>query len=220
MRTSAVLISLIAGLMAGSAGAQEQPADPIGNILAQPSGQTAQVPDEPDTAAAPSATPDPDPVVAAPPAPVPQVRRPQLTEPVHVDETGKTPDGPPTVRDLAYESRIRSSFASAQSFQGPLDGAWVLNAGGADLYAFKLVDRGRGEVEGAWRDLRRKGALEGSGLIDTVERTAGDVVLRFTPAPGAATVTVTLEPAAAGWRGELVTGAERQRVSLRRAPSL
>ena len=43
-----------------------------------------------------------------------------------IDETGKSPDGPPTVIDLTYESRIRGSAAASQGLQGPLDGGWTV----------------------------------------------------------------------------------------------
>lgn len=134
------------------------------------------------------------------------------TAPVNVDEVGRTPDGPPTARDLAYESRIRAAAASAQGFQGPLDGSWTLAGEGGDLYAFTLVDR-NGAVEGAWRDLARPGALQGSGFIDAVERTGAAMTLRF------AGVTVALTAGADGrWTGALEQGAQRRTVTLRRSP--
>ncbi|RAK57444.1 hypothetical protein DJ018_05755 [Phenylobacterium deserti] len=210
--------ALVLGVLgAASAGAQQAPvqSDAIGAILDAPPRSTI-APEEPDTAAAPP-EPTPAPIVAAPPQR--PTGPPQATRPVFIEETGRTPDRPPTVESLAYDSRIRASFASAQSFQGALDGAWTLSAQGeGDLYALKLVDRGDGVVEGAWRDLRRKGALNGSGFVDSAERTSADVVLRFTDM-GGAPATLTLEPAAVGWSGNLETGGERRQVSLRRAPT-
>lgn len=217
MRPAAVL--LILSLAAPSlAAAQAQP-DVIGSILDAPPRTTPAVPEEPDTAAQP-VTRQPDLEAGLPSGPQPYAPPPpKLDRPVQLEETGRSPDTP-SVRDLAYDSRIRSSFAAAQRFQGPLDGEWTLSAAGAgDLYAFKLSDRGRGEVEGAWRDLRRKGALDGSGFIDEVARTDTDVVLKFRP-EGAAAVTVTLQNAVGAiWPGQLVQGGQTQTVSLRKAPT-
>ena len=112
-----------------------------------------------------------------------------------------------------------ASFASAQGFQGPLDGGWTLAAKGAeDLYALQLVDR-PDLLEGVWRDLRRKGALDASGLVDDIRRSGADVILRFA-AGGEAPVTATLHGAYNGaWTGELTEGGRtRPVVLLRRRP--
>ena len=100
-------------------------------------------------------------MVSLPPAyappPPPASRRPLLTAPVTVDEYDKTPEAPLNAVELGYESRLRSSFASAQGMQGPMDGAWVLRTrSGETLYSFLLVDKGGGTLEGAWRDPRRR----------------------------------------------------------------
>ena len=218
MRVTAAA-ALFALLTAAPAGAQ--PADPIGALLertpapASPASPEAD-PEEPDTAAQPVA-PEPEPAVALPSAPIPyapRVARPQLTAPVFVDETGKTPDAPPTVNDLAYESRLRASFASAQSFQGPLDGSWTLTAAdGAALYALKLVDRGSAPPEGAWRDLRRPGAPAASGFVEEIRRDAGSLTLRFGPA------VATFTGGYGGqWSGELQEGGQRRPATLRKDP--
>ena len=204
MRLAIVPVFLL--LAAAPAGAQ--PADPIGALL-------DQIPDEPDEAAEKPLPPPPP--QAAPPAPyTPSPPRPKLTAPVHIEETGKTPDAPPNVRDLAYDSRLKSSYASAQGFQGPLDGGWTLAAKGAeDLYALQLVDRAD-RLEGAWRDLRRKGALGASGLVDDIQRMGTDLTLRFA-AGGAAFVTATLHGAYDGsWTGELTEAGRTRAVVLRR----
>jgi hypothetical protein len=194
--------------------AAAQPADPIGALLERPA-QSQPDPEEPDTAAEPPAPPEPEPQIALPAAPQPYaVRRPQLTSPVFLDETGKTPDAPPTVRDLAYESRLRASFASAQGFQGPLDGAWTLSTSdGAGLYSLKLVDRGTGVVEGAWRDLRRPGAISASGFVDEIRQEGGRLTLRFAGASGTFTGGY-----GSAWQGQLEEGGRRVQVSLRKAP--
>ncbi|HEY8615299.1 hypothetical protein [Phenylobacterium sp.] len=189
-----------------------QPADPIGALLAQPPAAQAD-PEEPDTAAEPLA-PAPEPEIALPATPQPYAPPPpRLTAPVFVDQTGRNPDAPPSVRDLAYESRLRASFASAQSFLGPLDGAWTLAGPTGGLYELKLVDRGNGVVEGAWRDLRRPGALNASGFVTEIRRDAGQLALRFGPA--SATFTGGYGGA---WTGELTEAGQRRAVTLRKAP--
>lgn len=119
---------------------------------------------------------------------------------------------PEPISDLAYESRIRASMASAQGFQGPLDGSWTLAAADGALYAFQLVDRGDGVVDGAWRDLRRTGALGASGFFDLVERLGSEVVLRFDGQHVA-----TLRTSGDGrWTGDLDEAGQRRPVSLTR----
>ena len=204
-------------LLLAAAPAAAQPRDPIGDLIEH----RDEEPDDPDEAAekplplpplpAPEA-PRPAPYAAPPPA------GPQLTAPVRIEETGKNPDAPPSVQDMAYDSRLKSSFASAQGFQGPLDGGWTLAAKGAeDLYALQLVDR-PDRLEGVWRDLRRKGALNASGLVDDIQRSGADVILRFAAGPGAP-VTATLHGTYGAWAGELTEGGRtRAVILLRRRP--
>lgn len=199
MRASVATLLLILAA-APAAGAQPAPpasaaVDVIGTLLRS---QTARDEDEPDT--------------AGQPRPAPQLRAAPLGGPVP----------PPTVgaRDLAYDTRLRASFASAQGFQGPLDGGWTLSIpaddGGGDLYALQLVDRAD-RLEGVWRDLRRQGALNASGLIDDLQRQGRELTLRFTPAPGAPAVVATLHGGADGrWAGELAEGEDRRPLVLRR----
>ena len=190
--------------------------DVIGALLNP--GQDSRDEDEPDTASAPRIAPEPEPTFTPQAGAVPYTPPPRrrLTAPVHVEETGKTADAPPTLRDLAYEARIRSSFASAEGFQGPLDGGWTLSADGRDLYALQLVDQ-RDRLEGVWRDVRRKGSLNASGLVDDIQRQGSQLTLRFTPAPGAPTAVATLHDSGAGrWTGELTEGGARRSVTLRR----
>ena len=206
----------------GQAPAVPAPRDAIGDILDR-SVPLPKDEDEPDTAGQPRTAAEPEPAIVpqGPPngAPVPYAPAPrqQLGAPVHIDETGKTPDRPPSVRDLAYDSRIRASFASAESFQGPLDGGWMLSARGQDLYALQLVDR-RDRLEGVWRDVRRKGSLNASGLLDDLQRQGSELTLRFTPLPGAPSAVATLhESAGSGlWTGDLAEGGGKRAVTLRR----
>jgi hypothetical protein len=226
------IVSLLLTLGAASAGAQPAPVaapptpsrDPIADIL------NRNVPppkdeDEPDTAGQPRAAAEAEPEAnlvpqtgpqAGPQPPFAPPPRQQRNAPVRVDETGKTPDAPPTVRDLAYDARIRSSFASAESFQGPLEGGWTLSSTDQALYALQIVDR-RDRLEGVWRDLRRRGAIDGSGLVEDMQRQGGGLILRFTPQPGAETSVATLHDSGGGvWSGELAEGGRRRSVTLRR----
>lgn len=131
---------------------------------------------------------------------------------MHVDETGRSPDGPPSAEDEAYDSRIRSSAAAARAFQGPLDGGWTLIGGGRELYILQLADRD-GVVEGAWRDPRRPGALDASGYLDVADRSDGSLVLSFT---GAFAVLRLVD---GRWSGQLTEGERTERVTLvRRVP--
>ncbi len=130
--------------------------------------------------------------------------------PVHVDETGRSPDGPLSATETAYDTRLRSSMSSALAFQGPMDGGWVLVAGSRELFAFQLVDRD-GLIAGAWRDPARPGALEASGFVDQVERTALGLTLRF------ADRTIELRRGTDGQLiGEFTVAARTERVTLRR----
>ena len=194
-----------------------QPASPdvIGSLLDQ-HGRAPGDEDEPDVASEPRPSTEAEPALQSGAAPERPLPRPKLTAPVHLEETGKTPDSPPTVRDMAYENRIRSSFASAEGFQGPLDGGWTMSAGGQDLYSLQIVDR-RDRLEGVWRDLRRKGSLNASGLVDNLQRQGSELTVRFTPTPGGPSSVATLHDSVGGsWAGELAEGGGRRAVTLRR----
>lgn len=232
-------------LTAGQAGAQTSaPApidDPIGALLQgaapapAPEAPAATAPSmqappaqTPPAQTPPAQTPAPysppaeptGPRPYAPPPPISYARPPQPVagDPVHIDELGKTPDSPPTPTDLNYEARIRGSFASAQGMQGPLDGRWVLRAGdGAALYELQLVDKNNGVLEGAWRDPRRRGAADSSGFVDVISRTGGAMTARFQVRANGQQASLTLTAQADGsWAGELIDGAVRQAVSMRR----
>jgi hypothetical protein len=114
----------------------------------------------------------------------------------------------------AYDARVASSFRAAESFQGPLDGGWTLSASGEGaLFSVRFVDHA-GKLEAAWRDLRRKGALDGSGVVDGVTRDGGRLTLRFSAMTGVQDV-VTLAAGAGGvWSGELDEGGHKRSVTL------
>lgn len=143
---------------------------------------------------------------------------PKLSAPVHVDEYDKTPEAPLNSVELGYETRLRSSFASAQGMQGPLDGAWTLSTtGGQPLYALLFVDKGRGQLEGAWRDPRRRGATDASGFMTDVRRIGAQLSASFQTKPGVGATTITLNPAASGtWTGVLDEAGIQTNVTLKR----
>jgi len=185
------------------------PIDAIGALIEQSGGaeideDTAEHIASPERARAPQ-------VIAPAAGYVPSYARPNpsgLDRPVMLHETGVSPDGPPDLSELTYESRVRGSIAAAQGLQGPLDGSWSLNSGAAGkLYAFQMVDPGAGfgDLEGAWRDLKRGEAIGAVGVMDDVTRNAdGGLTVRFSPRGPGEMVVVTLSPGAGGtWSGQI-----------------
>jgi hypothetical protein len=212
-RPGALILGCVA--LAGSPAAAQAPAqtpsqaDAIDTLLRKPLPRDG-VPDEPDTASGGAAI-EADPLVPVTPQPYRAPYRTTLTKPVNIQETGKTADAPPSAADAAYDDRIRASAAAERGFRGPMDGGWTLSTPDRELYAFELADR-NGAVEGAWRDLRRAGALDASGFIDAVERAGGDLTLHVLQ-----DVIVVLHDRGDGrWSGELTEGGRSQAVNLRR----
>ena len=66
-------------------------------------------------------------------------------------------------------------------------------------------------MEGAWRDLRRAGALDASGFFEIVERTGGDLTFRFEGG-----VVAVLRPEGDRWTGQLTEGGRSEAVNLTR----
>ena len=172
-----------------------QALDPMADLISQ-SGQTVD-----EEAAETAATPAPKHKAAILPIPAP--------EPT-------APTGGELTKAQVYELRVKGSIAAAQSLQGPLDGGWrIAGPDGTQLYALQIVDKagGYGELEGAWRDVRRAGAVGSTGLIDDLRRDGGDVVLRFSPRGGQSSM-LTLRPAGAtAWSGQLVENGVTQPVT-------
>ena len=135
-----------------------------------------------------------------------------------------TPEAAPPSTDnpssAAYDARIRQSYAAAESFQGRLDGGWIVSWKQGDLMQLQLVDKGKGQVEGAWRDLREGPALTASGLLDPTPVTGAAFDAVFGPkgrAPRAYRLTV--HPTADGrLAGALHMYDEVFDVTLRRSP--
>lgn len=199
----ALLISL--ALAVTSAGAQDAapPADDAIGALLQD--QTT------DIDAVPPAT-----ASYARPAAPPRKPIPQLDRPVMIGEVGRAPDGPPDAIELGYDSRLRSSFQSAQGLQGPLDGGWTVRAhDGAGLFGFQLVDRGYGyPTEGAWRALDSGGKI---GLIDSLDRQPTVLTIRITRGYGKPTTVLTLSQTSdGGWVGNLTDEAGARPITMRR----
>lgn len=191
-----------------AAQAQTAPgADAIGDLLDAP----------PPPAAAPETPAAPPPATPATPPDTPRLTPPADSKPVYVDEVGRTPDGPPTAADRTYDARLRASFNSAQGLQGPLDGRWTLSAAGADLYTLQLVDKGGSDLEGAWRDVRRPGAVQASGFLADMARIGASLTFSFQPDPAGPALRASLTPTADGrWSGTLMGGASPRTVVMRR----
>ncbi len=163
----------------------------------------AQPPDLPPPPAAPT--------VQGPPAPAPSPAPPP-------DQAQTTDDSNPAepLADDAKGTTVDQAYQAAEGRQGPLDGSWRLSDGaGAPLFDFQLTDPGGApsprasapdhpDIEGAWRDLRRMGALGASGFLQSVRHDGSSLVISFTEAGPARPTRLTLRPTAdGGWTGEL-----------------
>jgi len=152
--------------------------------------------------------------------PIPTPEPPSVSFPPEGDHA--VPQGSYVPAERIYELRVKGSIVAAQGLQGPLDGGWkVSDSEGSTLYTLQIVDPagGYGPVEGAWRDVRRPGAVGSTGLIESVERSGSDLVVRFSPRGGQSTV-LTLSPAGSTrWSGNLYeAGANQTVIADREAP--
>jgi len=125
--------------------------------------------------------------------------------PVTIDQVAKTPGGPLTPQEEAFDQQVRQSYSVVDQKQGPLEGAWRLMASdGKPLFGFQLADLPKGGVEGAWRDLRRQSALGGSGFIAEIYRDEDSLRMNFYERDGEAATEIVLTPSASGeWSGNL-----------------
>ncbi|MEJ0067197.1 MAG: hypothetical protein WDM85_18790 [Caulobacteraceae bacterium] len=116
------------------------------------------------------------------------------------------------------DARVGGSFNAAESFQGPLDGAWTLvSASGKPLLAFQLVDRpgGQGPLEGVWRDLRHPAVPGDIGFIDGLARGAGTLAITLNPRAATVTISLHADPTG-GWTGSMRENGSDAPVRLRR----
>lgn len=161
--------------------------DPLADLIAASGPQTTDEEDEAPAAPAPRHKP------TILPIPAPEPATPAASGAMSVEQ--------------AYELRVKGSIAAAQGLQGPLDGGWILRgADGVALYSLQIADPagGYGPVEGAWRDLRRPGAVGSTGLIDSIERTYdGGAAVRFMPRAGVGSTLALSVSADGAWSGRL-----------------
>ena len=135
---------------------------------------------------------------------------------------------PPT--EDAREAAVRAAYAAAEALRGALDGRWrVSSADGAGLYDFQFADSGVSPdprsatpwtptIEGAWRDLRRDGAIDSSGFVTSITRDGTALVIRFYDRDPGRPKVVTLTQRAGGvvWTGSLDDGTGSRPVTMSR----
>lgn len=116
-----------------------------------------------------------------------------------------------------YDTRVRQSFAAAESFRGPLDGGWTLSAkGDGALYEIHFSDN-HGKLEGSWRDLRRPGGPDASGFIEQAARDGDRLTLRFSPAADVQGVASLTRARGGAWTGEFAENGRKRAVRLVRS---
>lgn len=201
---------------------QGEEADVIGELLGEDSAHEAAAPPTEPTVAPPAPVytppvppPGPRPFempAAVPIEPVPYAPQVVLpTEPVSLDGYRRQYEPPPDVIELRYARGVEETADRAQDRFGPLDGLWrVTMDGGAPLLMLALHDPGAfdSEIEGAWRDLRRRGAVGASGVLVSCTRDGGALTIMYYE-PGAtepSTLRLFREPDER-WRGVLQTRA-------------
>ena len=115
-------------------------------------------------------------------------------------------------------ARVGQAAIAAQSFQGPLDGTWVLRArSGGILITLRFVDIPGRLLQGAWS---RDGNRSEVGAVDTIRVRPGRIEIQLACAPGAAPLYVALVRGQGGvWHGRMVGQGVGVRVTLRRAAS-
>lgn len=130
------------------------------------------------------------------------------------DQPAKPAPAPDAATQKAYDERLRQSYAAAESLQGSLDGGWkVIGARGAALLDLQLVDKGKGDVEGAWRDLRSGPTPAASGLIDRTPVSGGRFSTSFFG--GGLPYRLAVSRGADGrWTGQYWRGDERFDVKM------
>jgi hypothetical protein len=139
-------------------------------------------------------------------------------------------EGPPASNAQAGvgEAQIRTGFQAAEATRGSLDGRWRLALdSGEVLYVFQFSDSGGApdprattpmspQIEGAWRDMRRPDGLNASGMFETVRHDGADISIVFDEGDPPQPQTLTLQPLAGAWSGELLVAGGRTRVTMTR----
>ena len=177
----------------------DQAVDPLADLITQSSSQTT----------------DEEPAVQAP---APPHKPTILPIPAPEPPPGSATGGPVPLAE-AYDLRVKGSILAAQGLQGPLDGGWSIEGpNGATLYTLQIVDKvgGYDGLEGAWRDVRRSGAVGSTGLIDFADRASSGLLVRFSPRPGQL-ATLDLTPSDdRSWSGKLNENGVETAVTARR----
>jgi hypothetical protein len=190
----------------GPAPSATEAVDPLADLIAQSGPQTTDE-EEP---AAQAPLPPHKPTILPIPAPEPPVDE----IPGHA-----VPQGSYVPMAEAYDLRVKGSILAAQGLQGPFDGGWSIDGpDGRALYALQIVDKvgGYDGLEGAWRDVRRVGAVGSTGLIDFVDRSYSGFQARFSPRPGQL-AALDLTPRGDGtWTGKLTENGVQTLVTARR----
>ena len=156
---------------------------------------------------------------AAQPSGAPQPSQPDAPTVQAAPAPPQPSDDATPAEPLADDSRgvsVDEAYQSAERHQGPLEGSWRLSDNsGVPLFDFQLADPGGApsprasqpdhpEIEGAWRDLRREGAMVASGFLLSVKRGPMSLEILFVEADPATPTRLLLRPTLyGGWTGEL-----------------
>ncbi|MCA6257962.1 MAG: hypothetical protein IM650_07695 [Phenylobacterium sp.] len=209
-RPAALLVLASLSLAVAAPAAHAQDPDLIGDLL-----RAVPTPDAQEEEEAGGGDLDLPEVVEAPsartgPTSVPGQR-------VGVDDHSRTPEAPLNSAERTYEARLRAGYAAAQARLGELEGRWLVRSQAGPLYAFQFIDSGAGTLDGAWSDLRRPGALTGSGYLRSASRAGGRLVLSLEAPPRRGPVRLQLRPEAPGqWVGTLTEDGVEVAVRMQR----
>lgn len=178
-----------------------------------------------ETPPTPSSSPPPPPLSSPAPTPAP----PAPSPPVAPTPPSTAPEPPTAPSDQVGEAQIRAGFKAAEAARGPLDGRWRLaRADGEALFDFQFSDSGGApderaaspdtpQIEGAWLDLRRPGALYALGVFASVKRDPDGLSLLFYEGAPPQAQSVTLRSMFGDvWTGELAAGGLRTKVTMTR----
>ena len=124
----------------------------------------------------------------------------------------------PAIADVqTYDAAVRATSQSAESYQGPLDGGWMLSGGdGRAIYRFQIADGGPGILEGAWRDLQPPSGGPHTGFLSSVTYDGSALTLRFDDSARGDQVVIQVKASGQAWSGELWRHGRALRVTLKR----